>query len=271
METHFAHKVFHPLIRALCPLLRKFPIRQYSANPIKQSSPVVFVCNHSNMHDIPIAIEIIKRQVYVLLDDEPRKSIAGIAFSVNGAVWVNRNSKESRAQAMQTMQKHLQKGHDLLLFPEGTWNTTDCLPMLPMSWSVVRLARDNDCPIVPITLEYPDFTSCYYCVGEPLQILKDENDKEAINRLRDAMATMRWRYWSEQAQTSRSAITKYDHDIYSVLRHKEFRPKDYKMAYEREKAAIRYPYTTPQQAYAYMKRLIPSHANAFLFNKHNEG
>lgn len=271
MGTHFVHKVFHPLIRGLCPLLRKFPIRQFSGNTIKQSSPVIFVCNHSNMHDIPIAIEIIKRQVYVLLDDEPRKSIAGLAFSINGAVWVNRSSRESRAEAVRSMQRHLQKGHDLLLFPEGTWNVTDCLPMLPISWSVVRLARDNDCPIIPITLEYPDFSSCYYSIGEPLRIQKEESDTEAINRLRDAMATMRWEFWSEQPQTPRSAVTEYDHDVYSALRHKEFCPKNYEMAYEREKAAIRYPYTTPEQAFAHLKCLIPSCANAFLFDKRNEG
>ena len=138
---HFMHTLMHPLIRALCPLLHKFPIQRFSGCSIRQCPPALFVCNHSNMHDTPVAMEIIKRQAYVLADDEPRKSIVGLAFSINGAVWVNRNSTDSRTKAMRSMQEHLRKDHDLLLFPEGTWNGTDCLPMLPMSWSVVRLAK----------------------------------------------------------------------------------------------------------------------------------
>ena len=121
--------------------------------------------------------------------------------------------------------------------------------MISISWGAVRLARKARCPIVPITLEYPDFSTCRYSIGTPFLVEEAESDIEATIRLRDVMATMRWIDWEAQPAVPRSSITQHDYDVYSILRYKEYQPKEYLALYEREKQFIRYRYTRPEEVF----------------------
>ena len=204
---------------------------------------------------------------YVLTEDGPKGSPAGFALSANGCVWVNRSDKVSRKACVEQMRHLLKKGNNLMIYLEGTWNIHECLPMLPFTWSTTELAREFQIPIVPVTLEYPDFESCFYSIGEPVHIAPDEDKKEAAARLRDTMATMRWKFWETKGVFERSSVTRKDFDIYAMERFREYRPNDYAEWIEREKDFVFHPYTTPEKAFAHLKELVPSRANAFLFGK----
>ena len=258
------NKLLHPLMLRLFPLAKNFPITPFLVHPIPENSPVIFVVNHSNMHDFPITAEIVQRHFYVLADDAPRKNITGFAFMANGVVWVKRADRESRRQSAEEMRSHLRRGDNLLILPEGTWNLHECLPMLPFSWGVTELAREFNCPIVPITLEFPDFKNCYYSVGEAFYVKPDESKTDAVGRLRDTLATMRWLFWESQGITKREDITQEDYDIYTKCRLNEYPPFDLPL----EKTMVFYAGNTPPEAaFSHLNKLIPCRENAFLFRE----
>lgn len=40
------------------------------------------------------------------------------------------------------------------MFPEGTWNLTENLLMLPMKWGIIDIAKETGAQIIPTALEY---------------------------------------------------------------------------------------------------------------------
>ena len=257
-------KLLHPIMLRLFPLAKDFPLTPFSVHPIPESSPVIFVINHSNMHDFPVTAEIVRRHFYVLADDAPRKKITGLAFVANGVVWVKRADKESRRQSAEEIRSHLRRGDNLLILPEGTWNLHECLPMLPFSWGVTELAREFNCPIVPITLEFPDFKSCYYSIGKAFYVEPNESKADAVGRLRDTLSTMRWLFWESRGITKRENITQEDFDIYTKHRLEEYPPFDLPL----EKTMVFHAGNTlPEDAFAHLKSIIPTKETAFLFSQ----
>lgn len=220
------------------------------------------------MHDFPIASEIIRRHVYVLADDAPRRKLTGLAFAANGVIWVKRQDKSSRRQSTEDMRAHLRRGDNLLIYPEGTWNLSECLPMLPFSWGVIELARDFKCPIVPITLEFPDFQSCYYSVGKPFFVSPEEDKLAAVGRLRDIMATMRWEFWQSRGTIKRQNIRQEDYDVYTRLRLDEYPALD--AAFEKT-IIFKAGTVSPEEAFSHLYDIVPTIDNAFLFSKQLTG
>lgn len=76
-------------------------------------------------------------------------------------------------------------------FPEGTWNLTENLLMLPMRYGIVKMAVKANVPIVPISIHYSG-DKIYSRVGEQLTVTPDEDAITAITRLRDTMAAMKY-------------------------------------------------------------------------------
>ena len=261
--------ILHPLMRKVAKSLVKFPVTAFDVHPFPSNEPFIICTNHSNVHDFPLQVSTFKPHFYALADDTPKGSVTGYAIEASGAIWINRNDKESRKAGYSKMLELLEKGENILIFPEGTWNIHECLPMLPITWSTTELSRKTGYPIIPVTIEYPDFNSAYYSVGEPFYVQKEEGKAEAATRLRDVMATMRWKYWETKGVVSRKTITQADYELYSVERCKEYQHDNWKEYMDYEKGMIFHPYTTREQAFEFFQHLIPSKANAFLFDKRN--
>lgn len=255
-------KTLHPLIVSVLPLARNFKLTAFSVVPLTNSEPAIYVSNHSNVHDFPVAAEILKKQFYVLADDEPRGKLAGLGFEVNGVVWVNRFNRVSRKKAFGEMLKTLEEGKNLLIYPEGTWNLSDCLPMLPLPWGVIQLAQKTGCPIIPITLEYPDMKNCYYSIGNEMYFSADESKLDAINRLRDTMASMRWEFWASNGIYSRSHVSSLDKDAYVKNRIEEYPVFDYELE---QTMIFNAGQTSPRDVYAHLSKIEPRQNTAFLF------
>ena len=117
---------------------------------IPDNQQCIFIANHYGYHDAPTAARIIKKHVYVLVSVIDRKTLGGVAFNLNGVVWINRLDKADRLRAKNELIDHLRAGHDILMYPEATWNLTPALPMLPMNWGVIKLSKESGVPICPI-------------------------------------------------------------------------------------------------------------------------
>ena len=213
--------LLHPVFVRIVPIIRNYKLVPFRCHEIPKGQ-VIFAANHSNVHDAPTVLEIVKKHVFILGGDEPRGDFNGIALAVNGVIWVKRAYKESRQDAKNNMQKLLEKGKSLLIFPEATWNLTPEKPMLPLHWGIIELAQKAGCPIVPITLEYEGKKLCRYSIGQALYVSGTDDKAEMIAKLRDEMATMRWEAWEEFAQSKREDVSIEDLYEYTKVRLEEY-------------------------------------------------
>ena len=118
-------KLLHPMMLKALASQSKFDLTVDGLIPENQQC--IFIANHYGYHDAPTAAKIIKKHIYVLVSDIDRKTLGGVAFNLNGVVWINRLDKANRLRARNEMLAHLRAGHDMLMYPEATWNLRICL------------------------------------------------------------------------------------------------------------------------------------------------
>jgi 1-acyl-sn-glycerol-3-phosphate acyltransferase len=111
----------------------------------------IVVCNHNSLLDIPVSFPFLPRA---------NKTIAKKSFSYiplfgwiysYGTVLVDRKSNRSRQESYEQMKHVLTHGLDMLIYPEGTRNTTSA-PLKSFYDGAFKLAVDTQKPIVPVVL-----------------------------------------------------------------------------------------------------------------------
>ena len=255
--------LIHPICVKIAGRMADIKIIPFRNQPIPKNRPLIFAANHSNVHDVPVVLSVIKKHVYVLAGDEVKDDINGLAFRLNGVVWVHRGDRENGRIAKKKVLNLLRRKKSILIFPEATWNLTPNLPMLPLHWGVIEFAQETNTPIVPITLEYTNDGKCDYSVGKEILITRNQSKKIAIDNLRDTLATMRWDYWEQYSNKQRASISETDYLEYTKYRLDEY-PK---LNVEFEKTTILKRYDDFDEVFAHLCTICPTMQNAFLFNK----
>lgn len=192
--------LLYPFTLMLSKVRIKYQCKIVEYSDISKERPVIFALNHSNSFDIPVGGAAIwktyHRRCDVLVGKQRLWLSDRLFFFLNGAIWVDRKSKEDMRNAKTQLISRLQRGQDILWFPEGTWNLTDNLLMLPMKWGIIDVAMRAKAQIIPVAMEYDrNEMTVDVRFGAPI-IPNPETDKaEAIRTLRDAMASLRWICW----------------------------------------------------------------------------
>lgn len=125
---------------------------------------------------------------------------------MNGAIWVDRKDKEDTRCSKERVQKHLCSGKSLIWFPEGTWNLTDSLLMLPMKWGIIECAQKCRVPIYPVVIDYStENKQCIVSFGEPFNP-ENMTLQDGITALRNKMAELRWELWEQNRLISREDL-----------------------------------------------------------------
>lgn len=123
------HILLHPALIRVMKLQRKQELLILNEHP-KVEKNVIYAVNHSCVHDTPIASEVIKRHTYVLAAKQRLRFIDYVCLMLNGVIWVNRDDRQSKHRATKWMERMLNKGKNVCIFPEGTWNLTATFPYL---------------------------------------------------------------------------------------------------------------------------------------------
>lgn len=113
----------------------------------------IYVCNHRSFADIPILLSLVKCSM-LSKAEVANYPIIGPAATAVGTIYVQREERNSRAQSLQVIAEHLAKGRSALLFPEGT--TSPLAAMREWKPGIFLMAAKNNCPIVPVAIEYSD-------------------------------------------------------------------------------------------------------------------
>jgi 1-acyl-sn-glycerol-3-phosphate acyltransferase len=83
-----------------------------------------------------------------------RWPIVGLAGELIGTIYVHRDQKESRHQAVNAIQQALTEGISIIVFPEGTTTQgRETLPFRPRSFQAAAIAG---VPVQPVAFMYAD-------------------------------------------------------------------------------------------------------------------
>ena len=192
---------------------KKTSSRFYRAVTGKKQKPVIYAITHIDKYDYQIVSEALKNHQYPFAGDPETmyRNFDGLVLGLNGVILCDTGDKTDRKIAKETAVEILNKGENLLIYPEGVWNVTSNLLMLPLFPGIIQMAKETDCDIVPVAIErygkeYIVNIGCEFSVKEKIkQGLSDDEIKE---NLRDEMATLRWAIM-ESLPKSKSATEIY--------------------------------------------------------------
>ncbi|EAT12812.1 1-acyl-sn-glycerol-3-phosphate acyltransferase [Bermanella marisrubri] len=127
---------------------------------LSPESPVVFVSNHQDTHDIFFAINIIRNGTVTLGKWEMiYVPFIGLLYYLAGNILIKRKNKSKAQKALSIAAKRMQeKQLSVLIFPEGTrnWGTP-----LPFKLGAFKLAIEGQVPVQPICFSLRHLTMNY--------------------------------------------------------------------------------------------------------------
>ncbi len=197
----------YPLLMSLAKMKVKYRVEVVNMCCPVPNKPIIYAANHSAFCDIPIALQAIGKHTYTFVGKQNLGILDKIFFALNGTIWVDRQNRESRAKSKANLIKYLNKGCNILCFPEATWNLTANLLMLPMRWGIIEVAYRTGAQIIPLVLEYDRSKRiCYVKFDKPLMGEALADKAEGIRLLRDKLATLRWELMSDSGILHREQI-----------------------------------------------------------------
>lgn len=126
--------------------IRTYPIFE---EDIHNKGPFIWCPNHTSALDILEMYAIVPTYFHFVAKKEHALTpFFGIMFSKTH-IPINRNSITDAFKGMQRAMRDLEKGTDIVLFPEGTMNFKKNT-FLPFKSGAFKLACDADCAVLPV-------------------------------------------------------------------------------------------------------------------------
>lgn len=236
---------------------------------IKTSKPKIYASTHVGRYDIETATEVAKENTFLLMGDpgETYRDLDGLILKMKGVIFVDTKDKEDRKIAKEKCIKVLNKGGNILIFPEGAWNITENQLVMKLFDGAVDMARQTGAEIIPIGIEKYD-NSYFVNIGTNISIDKDNHltNKELSNDLRDVLATLKWEIMEKFPATARDEIS-YDYgkkfldDIMSETEGGYTVEEIIRTSYKDKSIVL------PEEAFAFLNDLNINDNNSFLFNR----
>ena len=177
---------------------------------IENDKPRIYACTHIGGNDIQRTFQVIKEPAYLMLGDPGilYKKLIYKGLEMNGVIPLETTDKEDRKIAYSRAIELLNKGGNLLIYPEGAWNVSPNLVVMKIFTGTVRMAKETGAEIIPIAVEQygQDF---YFNIGSNYTISANSkmDDKELTADLRDKLVTLKWEIMEHQPMLLRKDIT----------------------------------------------------------------
>ena len=204
-------KALYPILRLLFPAFRSYPhaVERRIEPP---EGTVVWCPNHGFKDDVTATLEV-ARHAHILFGSLPAffNTFDGIGAWLNGAVLCNRKVKKSKRAALEACRRLLNRGEDLIIFPEGVWNKTPDKLILDLWPGIYRLARETGCMVVPVVHYLADphhkfkGNAIRTWVCDPIS-MEGLTEAEGLEQLRDAMASAYFLLMERFGRTTRAEL-----------------------------------------------------------------
>ena len=151
---------------------------------VKNNHPKVFACTHIGGNDIQRTFEAIKDPAYLFLGDpqELYRNLEGLLLYLNGVICLETRDKIDRGIAKKRSIELLEKGGNLLIYPEGAWNISPNLPVMKLYKGAVNIAVKTKADLIPIAIEQIE-NHFYVSIGKNIMTSDMENiDTNLLNQ-----------------------------------------------------------------------------------------
>lgn len=185
-------RFLNPLLRRILRFAAKHKIIVENYPKLTKGKPYIFVSTHSFAEDAIANLASIDRNAYILFGstDQLEHNPQVYAAWLNGLIYVNRREEISRKDSVKKMERILNSGSSVFLFPEGGWNNTENLLVLPLFSGPWLLSQRTKTPVVPVCAFCEKETNTVFLsYGKPLDLFYYSKD-EALLLLRDTLATI---------------------------------------------------------------------------------
>ena len=266
-------KVLHPvalLLLRMMAMLTQQRITVIGDRRIPTNRPVIFASTHIGWDDPAIAFLAIRDHAYLFWGDPKGsyKTIDGFFMDLNGTIICDTDNKEDRYIGKQSCIQWLQQGGNLLIFPEGAWNVTENLPVMPLFTGAAEMAILTGAEIVPLAFEKYG-KNFYLNIGKNIssQNFDLAQKGDLTEMLRNMLATLKYEIWERQPQEQRENLP-YN---YQKLYLQGFTDQINDESYSLEAIETTRFHTKEDMAQkeveTHLDKLIPCKENAFLFRK----
>ena len=193
--------------------LRKNNVKLIKHNFKRNGKPTIYVATHVFYEDVHCVLASIQESAFLLLgaggDEHERKKSMNILDKIGswviGSIHVDRSNKTSKQAALDKMISVLKNNGNILIFPEGSWNMTPCLPVKKLHWGLLEIAEKADANIVPVAVGHVNNDFCV-SVGALFNYTQHDTKAKQIIALRDMMATLVWEMIEMNPQVKREDI-----------------------------------------------------------------
>lgn len=200
-------KVFKPILRPILRLASGRRIHVEAYPKLEKGVPYIFASTHGFVDDVITNYACVDRSAYMLVGtpDQVEHNPLMYAAWLCGMVFVDKINPQSRKDSVEKMVRCLENGTSVIVYPEGAWNNTENLLVQPLFASPWILAQRTGCKVVPVAMhqEYKK-KDIWYRAGEPMDLAGMEK-REALDKLRDAMATLTYELMADHATVLKRA------------------------------------------------------------------
>lgn len=203
------------LIKRILKLILKYDIEIDGYENIP-TGPVIYASSHQDFYDVINSIFAYPEHT-LTLNASNISILLKMLLNINGVIFVDRDSKESRLQSKIEMQKALAKGKSINMYPEATWNCTPSKLHLPFYIGMIDMAKRIGVPVIPVVQEYTydesildgktHINSVHIRFGKPIYVLPSDDIILKLEEFDEEFSTIRWQLIEEKGMFARRNIS----------------------------------------------------------------
>ncbi len=161
---------------------------------LPEGRPIVFVCNHRSLIDIPLIYQALPANLHIRMVAKKQLfhiPFLGTAMKAYHFISIDRRRSAKAVQSLKQSLRLFSLGISVLFFPEGTRSTK--LPLSPFKRGAFHMAFQADAVILPLAVIGTEhvipnhkLTSLQFgkvvtaCIGKPIDTRNYSNDKVTI-------------------------------------------------------------------------------------------
>lgn len=193
-------------------IIRPYDLVLEGEENIPADTEVIFLCNHSNSHDMFTVVELfssLKKKVSSIVAWDGLSWLSRLFFRLINGILIKRDSAESINKGVLTLCSRMLNGTNGFIFGEATWNMHPYKPMQNLHAGVTEISLITSKPIVPVIFEYVEsdvickketdvYKKCIVSFGTPVTVRADESIFGQTDQIQETMGSMREAIWEKE-------------------------------------------------------------------------
>lgn len=194
---------------------------------------LIIASNHVGKADIEIVAAATGLHSYLLTNDFDaikKRVLDAFFLALTGVLYFDPFNRMDSARIKGKIIDTLRSGGNIMWFPEGEWNLSPNVLVLPLFWGMAEAVHLTDALVLPVGMQIINKTY-HVKIGKPFDLkqhlmqdepLSQQSKQQAMDHLREVLATLVWEILEIQPVHQRKAIHPQSHQQYIEKRLSEW-------------------------------------------------